>query len=77
MHAYKLSRVDREKDMYLQAWINNQVKATNKDGKSVYKSFKDFYDYDKALKEIDQVKSNLSEQQKKMARIAKMINERG
>lgn len=76
MHAYKLSRVDREKDMYLQAWINNQVKATNKDGKSVYKSFKDFYDYDKALKEIDQVKSNLSEQQKKMARIAKMINER-
>ena len=50
--AYKLKRVDREHDMHLQAWLNLTAQSTKKSGKkviSVYKNFKDFFDYDKAL----------------------------
>ena len=53
MKANALKRVDREREIYLQAWVNQQAKATKNKGKSPYfRSFKDFFDYEKRLKEV-------------------------
>lgn len=53
--AYKLQRVDREYDIHLQAWVNNQAKAEKKKGKNTvpyFKSFDKFYDYEKRIEEV-------------------------
>lgn len=80
MYAYKLKQIDDEHKMHIQAWVSHQVTATKEKGKkqvSVYKSFKDFYDYEKALKQVEKKSaSNISPKQKKMAKAAKKINER-
>lgn len=50
--AYRRQRVDKEHDMHLQAWLNLTAQATKKSGKKIipiYKTFKDFYNYEKAL----------------------------
>lgn len=81
MHAYQLKRVDEQYNMHIQAWINHQVTSTKEQGKkqvAVYKEFKDFFDYEKQIKEIEggEVKS-ITSRQIKLARIAKSLNERG
>lgn len=53
--AYRLQRVDREYDIHLQAWVNNQAKAEKKKGKKTvpfFKSFDSFYDYEKQIEEV-------------------------
>lgn len=53
--AYRLQRVDREYDIHLQAWVNNQAKAEKKKGKKTepyFKSFDKFYNYEKRVAEI-------------------------
>lgn len=83
MHAYKLKRIDNERDMHIQAWLNYQVQATKPKGKKtvpVYKNFKDFYDYDKNIREIEGNKETapkVSSDLKKKAHIAKMLNKGG
>ena len=81
MKAYRLSRVDDEYDMYLQAWLNTSVGATKMQGKKevpVYKRFKDFFDYEKSIREIDRPQQKkLSERHRKMAQIASQINKKG
>ena len=55
IEAFNLSRIDQEYDMHMQAWLNHQATATKSKGKktvSVYKSFKDFFDYEKRLLEV-------------------------
>lgn len=50
MHAYQLATVDKEYYIHLQAWANHAVKSEKKKGKNhepVYKTFKDFFDYEK------------------------------
>lgn len=73
MEAYLLQKVDREHELHLQAWLNNQVKAEKKVGKTskpVFKEFKDFFDYEKRIadvtgkkveKEVDIAAKRLSE----------------
>lgn len=40
-----MKRLEREQEIYLQAYLNRIVKATDKKGKEyVYKEFEDFYD---------------------------------
>lgn len=80
MHAFSLSEIDKERDMHVQAWLNHQVTATKgKDAKPAFKEFKDFFDYEKRIKELEGNKSanELSDKLKRMAQIAKKSNERG
>lgn len=82
MKAYRLAQVDKEYDMHLQAWLNHAVTTTKEQGNKhvpVYKSFKDFFDYEKRLKEVEKPKrSIITPHQRKMAKLAAMVNkERG
>ena len=55
MKSYNLKRVDKEHDYHLQAWLNQQVQATEQRGKKsvpVYKNFKDFFDYEERVNKI-------------------------
>lgn len=78
MKAYELARVDKEYDMHLQAWLNEQVGATKEQGSKtipLYKTFDKFFDYKKAVEailgpEVKQVNS----QHKRMAQIAAKLN---
>lgn len=51
--AYLLKRVQIDEDLHLLAFLNRNVKAVRKDGKTyVYKRFKDFFDKEKRLNGI-------------------------
>lgn len=55
MTGNNLKGVDDMHHFHLQAWLNRQVSATQKKGKSevpVYKEFQKFFDYDKCLKKV-------------------------
>lgn len=54
MESYELQETDRQFNMALQAWLNTAVQAVDKDGKSIYKDFDDFFDY---IKQINKVRS--------------------
>ncbi|HAM79603.1 hypothetical protein [Ornithinibacillus bavariensis] len=81
MEAYNLSRVDKERDMHLQAWLNNQVTFTKEQGKKqvpVFKRFEDFFDYEKRLNEVEGKKQGaITPQMRRMARLAAQINNGG
>lgn len=81
MKAFQLKRIDKEYDMHKQAWLNFAVQGTKEQGKkqvSVYKNFKDFFDYDKRIEEVEGKKTNrLSKRQKRMAHLASRVNGRG
>lgn len=74
-----MQQVDKQFDMHLQAWLNHKVTATKEQGKDkiipVYKTFKEFFDYQKELKEIEKTpQSKLTPQMRNMARIAFLVN---
>lgn len=77
MKAFQLARVDREYEIALQAWMNHQVTATDKNGKPVYKKFKDFFDYEERVNAIykPEPARKLTPKMRKMARIAAKVNE--
>lgn len=82
MKAYNLSKIDKEYDMHLQAWINREINMKKQQGKNtvyVYKEFKDFFDYEKRLNEIEREKeeSNLTEHERSLAHIASSLNKKG
>ena len=55
MKAHQLSRVDREYELHLQAWLNQQAQATKSKGKkpvSVFGTFNDFFNYEERVNEI-------------------------
>lgn len=55
MKAWKLKQVDDDYQMHLQAFLNYQVQGRKKAGKKtrpVYKTFKEFYNYDAELKKV-------------------------
>lgn len=78
MKAHRLKRIDKEHDMHLQAWVNQSAKAMKEVGKKqvpVYKSFKEFFDYEKRLAEIEKPKkAKLTRNQKRMAELAAKVN---
>lgn len=51
--GHLMKQLEREKEIYLQAYANRVVKATDKKGKKyVFEEFKDFYDEDKRRKAV-------------------------
>lgn len=56
MKAYRLRRLDQEYHIAYQAWMNREIQATRKKGKSryesVYKDFRSFFDFESREKEI-------------------------
>ena len=54
--AHQLRKVDGERDIYLQAWANREVKATKEQGKGrrvlVYKDFNKFFNHEKYVNQI-------------------------
>ena len=79
MYAYRLKELDKEYDIHLNAWLNNIVGSTNKDGKPKFKEFESFFDYKKKLQEIETGlgNKNIKPQHKRMANIAAEVNVRG
>ncbi len=52
MIAFNLAEVDEERKRHELAYLNVKAQATNKKGKSVFESFKSFYDYEKRVAEV-------------------------
>ena len=55
MKAYQRSQLEREYEMHLQAYLNFKATATKKSGKEtrpVYRTFREFFDYEKKLKNL-------------------------
>ena len=76
IHAYRLRHLDERHRMHLQAWTSHQVTSTKKQGDKtvpVFKSFKDFFDYEKELKEIEGKKRD--ETMIRLANLAAQFNE--
>src|SRR5690625_7256320 len=76
--AYRLQQVDKERDLHWQAWLNRQVKAMKEVGKKqeyIFKKFKDFYDYEKHLNDINNNKIN--DNNHRLINIAIQENDRG
>jgi len=79
MYAYRLKQVDDELKMHQQAWLNHQVTAKKEQGKKqvpVYRSFSDFYNYDRALSKVENKKDSVSKEINRLAEIAIRTNER-
>lgn len=78
LKAYRLRRADAELDMHRTAWLYHQAGAKKQQGKQtvpVYKTFKDFYNYDEAIARIEGKKTNkLNEKHKRLAQIALKAN---
>ena len=82
MKAVRLARIDKEYDMHMQAWLNHQVTGTKEQGKKhvpIFKDFKSFFDYEKAIKSVqdDSEKKRLTTKQKLLAKVAAFINQKG
>lgn len=80
MQAHRLKQIDKEKDMHWQAWLNWNVQATKKAGKNkltpVFKTFKQFFDYEKILKGTDNKNDKELEKKRNIANILKKQKER-
>lgn len=76
--AFRLATVDKEYYMHMQAWLNHQVTATKKQGDKqipAFKRFKDFYDYEKQIKAIEEPKEQkITENERKTAKRLAAIN---
>lgn len=60
LKAFRLKQLDKMYDMHIQAWINQSVTSTKTQGKKevpVYKTFKDFFDYEAKEKELLGIKT--------------------
>lgn len=78
MKAQRLKRVDKEYDMHMEAWLHRAAGATKQVGQKevgLYKKFKDFFDYEARIKEVEAPKKpKLSKAQKHMAQLAAKAN---
>ena len=73
MDAVRLKEVDKDYRNHLQAYLNFAVKAEKKAGKGksrpVYRRFKQFFDYEKALEKV----TNKGEEKSKFSGIGKFL----
>ena len=73
MDAVRLKEVDRDYRNHLQAYLNFAVKAEKKAGKGksrpVYKRFKQFFDYEKAIAKV----TNKGKEKSKFSGIGKFL----
>lgn len=78
LEAYELRKADQQESIHMQAWANQQVKATKgKSGKPYYKKFKDFYNIEKMEKKIHKNHDDVvkSQRQKNDSAIVSKFNE--
>lgn len=79
MKAYWLAQVDQEYQIHLQAWANWNVQAMKSQGKNkrvpVFKNFKQFFDYDRHIRDVLGSPEN-AEKKQGIARILKKQEER-
>ncbi len=81
MYAYRLQQVDEAEQMHHQAWLNHQVTMTKEQGDKqvpAFKSYKDFFNYEKELKEVEKEfigTKKITAKMRKLAQIAKKANE--
>lgn len=61
LKAYSFNQVDKRYIASLIAWQSALAKSNDKKGKPVYKKFKDLFDYEKELKQIEDRKIEISE----------------
>lgn len=65
-------------NLHLNAWLHNQVKATDKSGQPYYKEFQEFFDYEKHLAMIDEGVQEKKEKeiskQKQLMEMMKRVN---
>lgn len=76
MEAVRLKQIDFDYRNHLQAYLNFAVQATKKSGKTsrpVYKTFKQFFDYEKEVQKIQKTKSKKS----KFSGIGQLLKKRG
>ena len=52
MESYELKIANKRLDMATQAFFNANIQAVDDDGKSIYHSFDDFYDYASAVNKV-------------------------
>ncbi len=71
MSATALKAVDKAKDQHLQAWLTVSAGATRKDGRPVYKKFKDFFNYEAELKRLQKPKPD-----NRFSRLSKHLKEK-
>lgn len=65
MKALALRRVDEEYRVHEQAFLNTAARATKgKSGRPVYKKFSSFFDYDEAVKKVQNGEKHRSIMQK-------------
>lgn len=69
MKSYRLQQVDKLNDIHMLAWANNMAGATKKNGKPVFRKYKQFFDYQKAVDEVLGVK-----QKDKFSEVADFIS---
>lgn len=73
-----MRRVDKELDMHRQAWLYHQAGGKKAQGKKtvpMYKTFKDFFDYDKEVARVEgKPASSLSDKHRRMAQLAAQAN---
>ncbi len=77
MKAFRLKQIDKQYDMHWQSWLNHQVTATKQSGKDVvpvYKEFKDFFNYEKRLKEVESPKKVTDHHKERLIQIAAKVN---
>ena len=78
MRAHRLQGIDKEYEVHLQAWANYTVQATRRQGKDkvvpIYKTFKQFFDYEKYVKEAMGV-SKSRVQEERLRKVALRVQE--
>ena len=80
MKAEALRRLDKERDIHLQAYLNNAVTATVNRGKREvpkYQQFQQFFDYDKYKKEILGTKETKDTKKQKIKQLVLLANRKG
>nr|DAT01055.1 MAG TPA: hypothetical protein [Caudoviricetes sp.] len=60
LKAYSFNQVDKRYIASLIAWQSALARTNDKKGKPVYKKFKDLFDYEKELKQIEDKKEKIS-----------------
>lgn len=80
MEAYNLRQFDTEFHLHELAWLNREVKAERKSGKKtkpVYRTFKQFFDYEKILDRFKGKKEKQDETNSAAARYREYMRRRG
>ena len=80
MKSYSLKRLDQERDMHWQAYLNMAVQQTEERGKKTYSkfpTFKKFFDYEKSKRELLGIKEIKQDKYKDIKNLILIANKRG